>query len=187
MEFTISSHYVVLGDSTEDLSTYASHVLNSIQLETASDISMNLTAQTSGLMHFEYKSQPVESHMSQLTESGSWASTRTEEQMRTFLDNFYSEEGIVSDKIFFSGISFCIGEEELVDYFAQYGAISDFCLLRKNGKRRNCGFVTYDKSYCTQKLIEKSKHRINDTVFHITYARPEPSHRALMPEGVVVD
>ena len=66
-------------------------------------------------------------------------------------------------KIFVGGLNWETTEEGLHDYFSKWGTIVDCVIMKKNGRSRGFGFVTFDKAKCVDDILKcGTKHELDD-------------------------
>ncbi|XP_031568629.1 heterogeneous nuclear ribonucleoprotein A1-like 2 isoform X2 [Actinia tenebrosa] len=65
-------------------------------------------------------------------------------------------------KIFIGGLNWETSEEGLKDYFSEWGTIVDCVIMKKDGKSRGFGFVTYASSKSVDDCLKVRKHILDD-------------------------
>lgn len=61
-------------------------------------------------------------------------------------------------KIFIGGLNWETQEEDLKEYFSQWGTIVDCVIMKKNGHSRGFGFVTYESSKSVDECLKVRGH-----------------------------
>lgn len=56
-------------------------------------------------------------------------------------------------KLFLGGLSTSTDEDRLKEFFGQWGSITDCCVIKKEGKSKGFGFVTYEKSETLDEVL----------------------------------
>jgi len=93
------------------------------------------------------------------------------------------ESRVACNKIFVGGIRRDIDENQLKDYFSQYGGVTE-CLLVKDkatGQSRGFGFVTFDDTDTVDKVIVARPHTINDSRADVKKAIPKEEMATMKP------
>lgn len=65
-------------------------------------------------------------------------------------------------KIFIGGLNWETSEEGLKDYFSKWGTIVDCVIMKKDGKSRGFGFVTYASSKSVDDCLKNRGHVLDD-------------------------
>jgi heterogeneous nuclear ribonucleoprotein A1/A3 len=85
------------------------------------------------------------------------------------------ESRVVCNKIFVGGLRRDITEDQLKEYFNQYGVVTE-CVLMKDkatGFSRGFGFVTFDDTDTVDKVIVARPHNILDSKADVKKALPK--------------
>jgi heterogeneous nuclear ribonucleoprotein A1/A3 len=93
------------------------------------------------------------------------------------------ESRVACNKIFVGGIRRDINEDQLKEYFSQYGGVTE-CLLVKDkatGLSRGFGFVTFDDTDTVDKVIVARPHTILDSKADVKKAIPKEEMAAMKP------
>ena len=86
-------------------------------------------------------------------------------------------------KIFVGGLNWDTSEEALHDYFSKWGTIVDCVIMRKDGRSRGFGFVTFDKSKCVDDILKSGeKFELDDR--EIEPKRSVPRDEASNPSAL---
>jgi len=93
------------------------------------------------------------------------------------------ESRVACNKIFVGGIRRDVNEDQIKDYFSQYGGVTE-CLLVKDkatGMSRGFGFVTFDDTDTVDKVIVARPHTINDSKADVKKAIPKEEMAQMKP------
>jgi heterogeneous nuclear ribonucleoprotein A1/A3 len=93
------------------------------------------------------------------------------------------ESRVACNKIFVGGIRRDITEDQLRDYFSQYGGVTE-CILAKDkatGVSRGFGFITFDDTDAVDKVIVARPHTINDSKADVKKAIPKEEMATMKP------
>jgi heterogeneous nuclear ribonucleoprotein A1/A3 len=93
------------------------------------------------------------------------------------------ESRVACNKIFVGGIRRDISEDDLRDYFSQYGGVTEVLLVmdRATNTSRGFGFVTFDDTDAVDKVIVARPHMINDSKADVKKAIPKEEMGAVKP------
>jgi len=85
------------------------------------------------------------------------------------------ESRVACNKIFVGGIRRDIAENDLRDYFSQFGSVTEVLLVkdRATNTSRGFGFVTFDDTDAVDKVIVARPHMINDSKADVKKAIPK--------------
>ena len=66
-------------------------------------------------------------------------------------------------KVFIGGLSYKTDDETLKNYFAKYGKLVDYVVMKdgQSGRSRGFGFVTYSQSFMVDELMKNRPHIID--------------------------
>ena len=66
-------------------------------------------------------------------------------------------------KVFIGGLSYKTDDDTLKNYFAKYGKLVDYVVMKdgQSGRSRGFGFVTYSHSYMVDELMKNRPHIID--------------------------
>ncbi|EDO49349.1 predicted protein, partial [Nematostella vectensis] len=85
-------------------------------------------------------------------------------------------------KIFIGGLNWNTTEEGLKDYFSQWGTIVDCVIMKRDGRSRGFGFVTYESSDSVNEVLKKKDHVLDDR--EIEPKRSVPRDESGAPEAM---
>lgn len=90
-------------------------------------------------------------------------------------------------KIYVGNLSYSVGEKDLSDHFAQYGAIKELILVkdRETGRSKGFGFVEFETVDQAQKAIQGSQgFDLLGRAMNVNIARDKDSSAPRRPGGM---
>jgi len=87
---------------------------------------------------------------------------------------------LIPRKVFVGGVSQETSQQELVDYFTQFGKVLECSLQMDNTTKRHRGFafVTYENEDHSAKVVKKHHHVIKNKTVECKYAQPKETIQA---------
>ncbi|XP_017046419.1 ribonucleoprotein RB97D [Drosophila ficusphila] len=93
--------------------------------------------------------------------------------------------GVVSNKIFLGGLKDCHDEENVREYFSQFGGVTTVKLLmdKDTGRKRGYGFVEFEDPVYAERALAQVKHsiKLNTVEVKRSTQKPDPSKRPHFP------
>ena len=77
-------------------------------------------------------------------------------------------------KFFVGGLPHACGDGELRAHFQRFGRVTSCIVMRRDGRSRGFGFVTYADEAAARDCARTAKHVILDKVVDVKYATPTP-------------
>ena len=77
-------------------------------------------------------------------------------------------------KFFVGGLPHACGDGELRAHFQQFGRVTSCIVMRRDGRSRGFGFVTYADEGAARDCARTQKHVILDKVVDVKHATPTP-------------
>ena len=77
-------------------------------------------------------------------------------------------------KFFVGGLPHACGDGELRAHFQRFGRVTSCIVMRRDGRSRGFGFVTYADEGAARDCARTQKHVILDKVVDVKHATPTP-------------